>query len=87
MKAGGAERATTQVISGDGVFSSSGADAALEAAGVVGDEAYQVVSVIGPQSSGKSTLLNVLFGTKFREMVRMCSEYMPKTEQNSTQLN
>ncbi|XP_058194630.1 protein ROOT HAIR DEFECTIVE 3 homolog 1-like [Rhododendron vialii] len=29
---------------------------------------YAVVSIMGPQSSGKSTLLNHLFGTKFKEM-------------------
>ena len=61
----------TQLIDSEGVFSSTGADAALAAAGVVGDAPYQVVSVIGPQSSGKSTLLNALFGTQFREMVRL----------------
>ncbi|XP_061981237.1 protein ROOT HAIR DEFECTIVE 3-like [Populus nigra] len=29
---------------------------------------YAIVSIMGPQSSGKSTLLNHLFGTSFREM-------------------
>ncbi|CAJ1955405.1 unnamed protein product [Sphenostylis stenocarpa] len=29
---------------------------------------YAVVSIMGPQSSGKSTLLNSLFSTNFREM-------------------
>ncbi|XP_078148344.1 protein ROOT HAIR DEFECTIVE 3-like isoform X2 [Carex rostrata] len=29
---------------------------------------YAVVSIMGPQSSGKSTLLNHLFKTNFREM-------------------
>jgi energy-coupling factor transporter ATP-binding protein EcfA2 len=29
---------------------------------------YAVVAIMGPQSSGKSTLLNHLFGTKFKEM-------------------
>jgi GTPase Era involved in 16S rRNA processing len=29
---------------------------------------YSVVAILGPQSSGKSTLLNLLFGTKFDEM-------------------
>ncbi|XP_073015514.1 LOW QUALITY PROTEIN: protein ROOT HAIR DEFECTIVE 3-like [Primulina eburnea] len=29
---------------------------------------YAVVAIMGPQSSGKSTLLNHLFGTNFREM-------------------
>jgi hypothetical protein len=31
----------------------------------------QMVAIMGPQSSGKSTLLNHLFGTKFREMDAM----------------
>lgn len=29
---------------------------------------YNVVSIMGPQSSGKSTLMNMLFGTEFRTM-------------------
>ncbi|KAG0504469.1 hypothetical protein KC19_N031300 [Ceratodon purpureus] len=29
---------------------------------------YAVVAIMGPQSSGKSTLLNHLFGTRFKEM-------------------
>ncbi|KAK4778143.1 hypothetical protein SAY87_018330 [Trapa incisa] len=32
------------------------------------NSSYAVVSIMGPQSSGKSTLLNHLFGTKFQEM-------------------
>ncbi|MED6217531.1 hypothetical protein PIB30_018545 [Stylosanthes scabra] len=31
-------------------------------------QSYAIVSIIGPQSSGKSTLLNCLFGTNFEEM-------------------
>ncbi|KAF7124580.1 hypothetical protein RHSIM_Rhsim12G0195400 [Rhododendron simsii] len=31
---------------------------------------YVVVSIMGPQSSGKSTLLNHMFGPKFKEMDR-----------------
>ena len=31
----------------------------------------QVVAILGPQSSGKSTLLNHLFGSKFTEMDAM----------------
>lgn len=31
---------------------------------------YQIVSIIGSQSSGKSTLLNALFGTDFEELNR-----------------
>jgi len=29
---------------------------------------YQTVAIMGPQSSGKSTLLNALFRTRFAEM-------------------
>ena len=29
---------------------------------------YTVMSIMGPQSSGKSTLMNHAFGTSFREM-------------------
>ena len=38
--------------------------------GVAG-HAYAVVAVMGPQSSGKSTLLNALYGTRFVEMDAM----------------
>ncbi|KAM3272111.1 hypothetical protein ACQJBY_042352 [Aegilops geniculata] len=41
----------------------------MTAAGVAGcGLSYAVVAIMGPQSSGKSTLLNLLFGTNFREM-------------------
>lgn len=36
--------------------------------GMARDANYSVVSVLGPQSSGKSTLLNALFGTRFDVM-------------------
>ncbi|KAK3157989.1 hypothetical protein QOZ80_2AG0131350 [Eleusine coracana subsp. coracana] len=60
---------STQLIDGDGVFNVSGLDnfmkeVKLSECGL----SYAVVSIMGPQSSGKSTLLNHLFGTKFREM-------------------
>ncbi|XP_023642602.1 protein ROOT HAIR DEFECTIVE 3 isoform X1 [Capsella rubella] len=60
---------STQLIDGDGVFNVSGVDnfikeVKLEECGL----SYAVVSIMGPQSSGKSTLLNNLFGTNFREM-------------------
>ncbi|KAI4354138.1 hypothetical protein L6164_003031 [Bauhinia variegata] len=32
------------------------------------DSLYAVIAIMGPQSSGKSTLLNHLFGTNFKEM-------------------
>ncbi|CAN8269372.1 unnamed protein product [Cochlearia groenlandica] len=60
---------STQLLDGDGVFNVSGVDhfikeVKLEECGL----SYAVVSIMGPQSSGKSTLLNHLFGTNFREM-------------------
>ncbi|KFK38735.1 hypothetical protein AALP_AA3G153600 [Arabis alpina] len=60
---------STQLIDGDGTFNVSGVDnfikeVKLEECGL----SYAVVSIMGPQSSGKSTLLNHLFGTNFREM-------------------
>ncbi|KAL0743708.1 hypothetical protein Bca4012_085221 [Brassica carinata] len=60
---------STQLIDGDGTFNVAGVDhfikeVKLEECGL----SYAVVSIMGPQSSGKSTLLNHLFGTNFREM-------------------
>lgn len=36
---------------------------------------YHVAAIMGPQSSGKSTLLNMLFGTKFRTMDESSGRY------------
>ncbi|KAL5728778.1 Cell wall protein rhd3 [Ranunculus cassubicifolius] len=60
---------STQLIDGDGVFNVSGLDTFSKTV-KLGDcgLSYAVVSIMGPQSSGKSTLLNHLFGTNFREM-------------------
>ncbi|CAN0878019.1 Protein ROOT HAIR DEFECTIVE 3 homolog 1 [Linum grandiflorum] len=60
---------STQLIDGDGEFNVSGIDnfikeVKLTECGI----SYAVVSIMGPQSSGKSTLLNHLFRTNFREM-------------------
>ncbi|KAF3450609.1 hypothetical protein FNV43_RR06698 [Rhamnella rubrinervis] len=57
------------LIDGDGTFNDSGLESfikevKLRECGL----SYAVVSIMGPQSSGKSTLLNHLFGTNFREM-------------------
>ncbi|RXH98751.1 hypothetical protein DVH24_011076 [Malus domestica] len=59
----------TQLIYGDGEFNADGLDrfvkeVKLNECGL----SYAVVAIMGPQSSGKSTLLNHLFRTKFREM-------------------
>ncbi|KAK4772079.1 hypothetical protein SAY86_013854 [Trapa natans] len=63
------ERCSTQLIDGDGAFNIAGLEnfikeVKLKECGL----SYAVVSIMGPQSSGKSTLLNHLFGTNFREM-------------------
>ncbi|KAH7436829.1 hypothetical protein KP509_05G037600 [Ceratopteris richardii] len=60
---------SVQLVDGEGNFNEIGLEAyvktvRLREAGL----SYAVVSIMGPQSSGKSTLLNHLFGTNFREM-------------------
>ncbi|KAL1533455.1 Cell wall protein rhd3 [Salvia divinorum] len=60
---------STHLIEGDGTFNVAGVDnfvkeIKLAECGL----SYAVVAIMGPQSSGKSTLLNHLFGTNFREM-------------------
>ncbi|KAE8803963.1 protein ROOT HAIR DEFECTIVE 31 [Hordeum vulgare] len=59
-----------QLIDGEGEFAGDSAERFMTAAGVAGcGLSYAVVSIMGPQSSaGKSTLLNQLFRTNFREM-------------------
>ncbi|XP_040375644.1 protein ROOT HAIR DEFECTIVE 3 isoform X2 [Rosa chinensis] len=63
------DHSVMQLIDGDGIFNAVGLDnfvkeVKLAECGI----SYAVVSIMGPQSSGKSTLLNHLFHTKFREM-------------------
>jgi ABC-type cobalamin/Fe3+-siderophores transport system ATPase subunit len=60
---------STQLIDGDGVFNVTGLENFMKEVrlGECG-LSYAVVSIMGPQSSGKSTLLNHLFRTNFREM-------------------
>ncbi|XP_075492309.1 protein ROOT HAIR DEFECTIVE 3-like isoform X1 [Primulina tabacum] len=63
------ECCSTHLIDGDGTFNAAGLDkftkeVKLAECGL----SYAVVAIMGPQSSGKSTLLNHLFGTNFREM-------------------
>ncbi|KAL6563296.1 Cell wall protein rhd3 [Orobanche hederae] len=60
---------STHLIDGDGTFNVSGIknfieEVNLEKCGL----SYAVVAIMGPQSSGKSTLLNHLFNTNFMEM-------------------
>lgn len=60
---------STQLIDGEGNFNVGGLDTFMKAV-KLSDRglSYAVVSIMGPQSSGKSTLLNNLFRTNFREM-------------------
>ncbi|KAI5602820.1 hypothetical protein BDE02_01G179600 [Populus trichocarpa] len=60
---------STHLIDGDGTFNDTGLEHFIKEVklGECG-LSYAVVSIMGPQSSGKSTLLNNLFGTNFREM-------------------
>lgn len=50
-----------QVVSGDGQFNTGGVEQFVKDTGVEGaGVGYTVVAIMGPQSSGKSTLLNNL---------------------------
>ncbi|KAI3521409.1 hypothetical protein L1887_10874 [Cichorium endivia] len=64
-----AECCSTHLIEGDGTFNAVGLDNFIKQVklGECG-LSYAVVAIMGPQSSGKSTLLNNLFYTNFREM-------------------
>ncbi|XP_077212329.1 protein ROOT HAIR DEFECTIVE 3-like [Tasmannia lanceolata] len=63
------ECCSTHLIDGDGVFNVSGLESFMKAVKLAEcGLSYAVVSIMGPQSSGKSTLLNQLFRTNFREM-------------------
>ena len=58
-----------QLVTHDGELSSESLSAYLDTLGARGwNRAYQVVAIMGPQSSGKSTLVNHVFGTSFQEM-------------------
>ncbi|XP_021887568.1 protein ROOT HAIR DEFECTIVE 3 homolog 2-like [Carica papaya] len=59
----------TQLIDGNGEFNVAGLDEFVNRTKLVHcGLSYAVVAIMGPQSSGKSTLLNHLFHTSFREM-------------------
>ncbi|KAK8559886.1 hypothetical protein V6N13_016619 [Hibiscus sabdariffa] len=63
------ECCSTQLIDGDGSFNVTGIDQFIKEVKLAEcGLSYAVVSIMGPQSSGKSTLLNNLFHTNFREM-------------------
>uniref|UniRef100_A0A2N9IM73 GB1/RHD3-type G domain-containing protein n=1 Tax=Fagus sylvatica TaxID=28930 RepID=A0A2N9IM73_FAGSY len=59
----------TQLIDGNAEFNVEGLENFMEKVNFVNyGLSYAVVAIMGPQSSGKSTLLNHLFHTSFREM-------------------
>ncbi|XP_010256383.1 PREDICTED: protein ROOT HAIR DEFECTIVE 3-like isoform X1 [Nelumbo nucifera] len=58
-------RYSTQLIEEEGIFNDKFSKILkLDESG----SSYVIISIMGPQSSGKSTLLNHLFGTNFKEM-------------------
>ncbi|KAB1209555.1 Protein ROOT HAIR DEFECTIVE 3 [Morella rubra] len=64
-----ADCCAVQLIDGKGEFNVEGLESFMNAWNLAdGGPSYGVVSILGPQSSGKSTLLNHLFRTNFEEM-------------------
>ena len=57
-----------QIVTHDGEYARDGLLAIVPASARAWERAYQIVAIMGPQSSGKSTLLNRAFGTTFRVM-------------------
>jgi len=55
-----------QIITGDGSYVAEALRAC--ATTIANEDAYAIVAIMGAQSSGKSTLMNALFGTTFQEM-------------------
>ncbi|XP_077227328.1 protein ROOT HAIR DEFECTIVE 3-like [Tasmannia lanceolata] len=65
----GEDSCSKQLIDGDGTFNVSGLESFMKTVKLAEcGLSYAVVAIMGPQSSGKSTLLNHLFHTNFREM-------------------
>eukprot|EP00210_Caulerpa_lentillifera_P002250 g2162.t1 len=63
------ETTPIQLVDGSGVYNTSiMADFAKTSSLATAGLKYQVVAIMGPQSSGKSTLMNHVFGTRFQEM-------------------
>ncbi|KAL6200121.1 hypothetical protein ACLB2K_029903 [Fragaria x ananassa] len=64
------DHCVTQLVYGNSEFNVDGLNNFVKEVKLAGPgvSSYVVVAIMGPQSSGKSTLLNNLFQTKFREM-------------------
>ena len=64
-----AMRSSHQLVTHDGALGAEAFERYLAGVGAgEWNRAYQVVAIMGPQSSGKSTLMNHVFGTSFQEM-------------------
>ena len=62
-------RSSHQLVTHDGALGAEAFERYLAGVGAgEWNRAYQVVAIMGPQSSGKSTLMNHVFGTSFQEM-------------------
>ena len=58
-----------QLIDADGRLEEDACESFLHESGAIEwNRNYGVISIMGPQSSGKSTLLNQVFKTSFKEM-------------------
>ena len=58
-----------QLIDERGQFDENACESFLHDSGAIEwNKKYNVISIMGPQSSGKSTLMNHAFGTSFQEM-------------------
>lgn len=57
-----------QIVTFDGEYAEDNVIACLPSNSASWESRYQIVAIMGPQSSGKSTLLNHAFGTTFVEM-------------------
>ena len=58
-----------QLIDADGRLEEDAYESFLHESGAIDwNRNYGVISIMGPQSSGKSTLLNQVFKTSFKEM-------------------
>jgi len=69
MAAAAAAQTTLQLIDGSGTFNEKGLEAFVREVRLAEcGLSYAVVAIMGPQSSGKSTLMNHLFKTRFVEM-------------------
>lgn len=68
-RTGPARLGPAPLITDDGKWAGNAAEQHLKAVGFdARGSNYSIVAVVGPQSSGKSTLLNALYGASFEEM-------------------